>query len=69
MLHAVLQVYEQKAQAMQKVTQDIDQLLRIMQVLTQVMFASARSVRWGSNEAVTLPYLVPWHTVTYRMKT
>jgi hypothetical protein len=36
----------------------------------QVMVASARSVGWGSNEAVTLLYLVPWaRTVTYRVKT
>jgi hypothetical protein len=26
----------------------------------QAMVASARSVSWGSNEAVTLLYLVPW---------
>ena len=36
----------------------------------QVMVASARSVRRGSNEAVTLLYLIPWPSCpTYRVKT
>jgi hypothetical protein len=36
----------------------------------QVMDASARSVSRGSNEVVTLQYLVPWpSTPTYRVKT
>ena len=36
----------------------------------QAMVASARSVSWGSNEAVTLLYLVPWpSTQTCRVKT
>jgi hypothetical protein len=35
-----------------------------------VYFSSARSVSWGSNEAVSLLYLVPWpSTLTYRVKT
>jgi len=35
-----------------------------------VMIASARSFGWGSNEVVTLLYLVTWpSTVTYRLKT
>ena len=36
----------------------------------QVMVASARSVYRGSNESVTLLYLVPWPSCpTYRVKT
>jgi len=36
----------------------------------QVMVDSAKSVCWGSNEAVTLLYLVPWpSTPAYRVKT
>jgi hypothetical protein len=36
----------------------------------RVMVASARSVSWGSNEAVSLLYLVHWpSTRTYRVKT
>ena len=36
----------------------------------QVMVASARSVGWWNNEAVTLLYLVKWpSTPTYRVKT
>jgi len=36
----------------------------------QVMVASARSMSWGSNEAVTLLYLVTWPgTLTYSLKT
>jgi len=35
-----------------------------------VMVGSARGVSWGSSEAVTLLYLVPWpRTLTYRVKT
>jgi len=36
----------------------------------QVMVASARSVGWGSNEAVSLLYLIPWPSnPTYGVKT
>jgi hypothetical protein len=36
----------------------------------QVMAASARSVCWGSSEAVTLLYLVPWpSSPTFTVKT
>jgi hypothetical protein len=36
----------------------------------QVMVTSARSVEWGSIEAVTLLYLVTWPCfLTYRVKT
>jgi len=36
----------------------------------QVMVASARSVGWGSNEKLTLLYIVLWaSTPTYRVKT
>jgi hypothetical protein len=36
----------------------------------QVMVASARSVGWGSNEAVKFLYLVTWPSnQTYRVKT
>jgi hypothetical protein len=44
----------------------------LRRVMTSLQFrdASARSVGWGSNEAVTLLYLVNWpSTPTYRMKT
>jgi len=35
----------------------------------QFMVASARSVGWGSNKAVTLLYLVPWpSSLTYKVK-
>jgi len=36
----------------------------------QAMVALARSMSWGSNEAVTLPYRVSWPgTLTYSLKT
>jgi hypothetical protein len=35
-------------------------VLRSGRTSLQVMVASARSVGWGSNEAVSLLYLVPW---------
>jgi len=36
----------------------------------QVMVACARSMGWGSNEAVSLLYLIPWpSSPTYGVKT
>jgi hypothetical protein len=53
-----------------EVTDRLKAALRSGMTSLQVMVASARSICWGRNKAVTLLYLVPWpSSLTYRVKT